>query len=151
MTKTGWFWLLAAVVIVAGIFIWMTHSASVAPTQQTGTDATQTTGPAPMTATVAYDGNSFTPASVTIAQGGTVNFVDSSGTMWVASDPHPVHDGYDGTTQQVHCAPGYTGPAPFDQCSAGGSFSFTFTKTGSWGYHDHRNESAGGTVVVVAQ
>ena len=69
----------------------------------------------------------------------------------MASDPHPIHNGYDGTTLQQHCAQGYTGPAPFDECSPGTSFSFTFAKVGSWGYHDHLEASIKGTVVVLAQ
>ena len=108
-----------------------------------------------MTAAVTYNGDNFSPSTVTIAEGGTVTFTDTdtgpNPQMWVASDPHPIHNGYDGTSLQQHCAPGYTGAAPFDECSSGTSFTFTFTKVGSWGYHDHLNESLGGTVVVVAQ
>ena len=103
-----------------------------------------------MSVTVTYDGASFSPASVTIKQGGTVNFVDESGNpMWLASNPHPAHSGYDGTSRQTHCAAGYVGPKPFDECSSGTNFSFMFGKIGSWGYHDHFNSSANGTVVVV--
>lgn len=105
----------------------------------------------PTSVTITFNGSSYSPANVTIAQGGTVTFTSTAGPMWVASDPHPVHNGYDGTTQQQHCAPSYTGPAPFDQCRASGSFSFTFNKVGTWGYHDHLNESAGGKITVVAQ
>ncbi len=98
--------------------------------------------------TVTYDGISFTPAQVTIPVGGGVTWIDNSSQMWIASNPHPVHTGYDGTSRDQHCAAGYTGPAPFDQCAAGSNFSFTFTKAGSWGYHDHLNHVAQGTVVV---
>jgi hypothetical protein len=45
-----------------------------------------------------------------------------------------------------HC-PDTTGTA-FDQCSAGTSYAFTFGKIGSWGYHNHLNHGATGTVVV---
>lgn len=101
-----------------------------------------------MTATVTYDGSTFSPATVTIAKGSTITWTDTSGTMWVASNPHPIHSGYDGTTRDQHCAAGYSGSAPFDECSAGSTFSFTFNKTGSWGYHDHLNHGATGTIVV---
>ncbi len=102
-----------------------------------------------MTATVTYSGHGFSPSTVTIAKGGTVTFVNqSSNKMWVASDPHPTHQGYDGTTRSQHCAQGYTGAKPFDQCSTGNSFTFTFTKTGSWGYHNHDLHQDTGTVVV---
>jgi plastocyanin len=108
-----------------------------------------------MSATITYGPNGFSPANVTVAEGGTVTWVNESGTdMWVASDPHPLHDGYDGTPRSQHCAANYTGPAPFDSCKvtqSNDSFSFVFTKTGSWGYHDHFQEDNGGTVTVVAR
>lgn len=103
----------------------------------------------PTTVMVTYDGSSFSPSTVTIHQGDTVMWMDNGNQpMEVASDPHPVHNGYDGTTRQTHCAAGYSGPAPFDECAPGTQFSFTFTKTGSWGYHNHLDQSQGGTVVV---
>lgn len=68
--------------------------------------------------------------------------------MWVASAMHPAHTGYDDTSKDQHCADGYAGAAPFDQCGSGASYSFTFAKSGTWGYHDHRNASAHGTIIV---
>lgn len=112
------------------------------------TNTSVTTGTAPMSATVTYDGTTFSPASVTIAKGGTVTFTDTAGSMWLASNPHPAHTGYDGTSRTTHCAAGYTGPKPLDECASGTSFSFTFGKTGSFGYHDHLNSNAHGTVIV---
>ena len=104
---------------------------------------------APMMATVSYNGSAFSPDTVTIAKGGTVTFTDTAGaTMWVASGMHPAHSGYDSTTLSAHCAAGYAGAAPFDQCEAGASYSFTFDKVGSWGYHDHKNSSAFGKIIV---
>lgn len=98
--------------------------------------------------TVTYNGSSFSPSSVTIQKGGTVNFVSASGNMWVASDVHPSHTDYDGTSRSVHCAAGYSGPAPFDQCAPGSSYAFTFTKSGTYTYHNHMNAGATGTVIV---
>ncbi len=167
MTKTGWFVVVIIIVVAAVALLWWNSASAPAldqgaativpsettqtPVDTTGTTTTSTppTG-APMTATVSYDGNSFSPSQVTIAMGGTVTFTDTSGKMWLASNPHPVHDGYDGTTRSTHCAAGYSGPAPFDECSGGSSFSFTFTKVGMWGYHDHMNTGAQGVVNVVA-
>lgn len=104
-----------------------------------------------MSAAVTFDGSSFSPASVTIAQGGTITWTSTAGPLWVASDPHPIHNGYDGTTMQQHCASGYTGATPFDQCTGGTTYSFTFNKVGTWGYHDHLEASIMGSVTVVAQ
>jgi plastocyanin len=104
----------------------------------------------PTAATVALTSSGFSPKSVTIKKGGTVTWVNqTSGDMWIGSAPHPTHTGYDGTTQQQHCAPGYAGPAPFDECKEADTFSFTFDKVGSWNYHNHENASLFGTVVVV--
>ncbi len=102
---------------------------------------------APMSATVTYTAQGFSPKSVTVAKGGTVTFVNQSGErMWVASDPHPTHQGYAGTTRAQHC-PDTAGVA-FDQCTSGDSYSFMFTKSGTWGYHNHANAGDFGTVIV---
>lgn len=154
-----------AIIIIAGAVWYFAQPTNTgAPAQNTTATSTQSAGGAdatagaavsasvstgaPMSATVTYNGSSFSPASVTVAKGGTVTFVDQSGQMWIASNPHPVHTGYDGTSASQHCAVGYAGPKPLDMCAPGSSFSFTFDKTGSWGYHDHLNHSSGGTVVV---
>jgi plastocyanin len=109
-----------------------------------------TTGSIPTSATVIYSASGFSPASVTIKKGGTVTFINQGGgPMSVASNQHPSHSVYDGTSRAQHCAVGYTGAAPFDQCSVGTSFSFTFTKVGVWGYHNHMGTQDTGTVTVV--
>ena len=154
------------IIVVGGVFFWMSKSnAPMAPiTDETPVPAVSATdtmastsgtavpstpvAPAAKSVTVSYDGNIFSPASITVSKGDTVVFTDTAGSMWVASDPHPQHSGYDGTSLSEHCAPGHKGAAPFDQCSAGPSFTFTFNKSGSWGYHDHFNHDAKGTVVV---
>jgi plastocyanin len=173
MSRTGWIWAAVIVVllVIGAIFLMKpaapattTTGNTVTTTDQTtpGTntssdttlggsvDATVNTGATGgKTVTVNYNGTSFSPASITVAKGDTVNFVMSGGSgMWLASNPHPSHTGYDGTSRATHCAPGYTGAKPFDECSMGTSFAFTFDKTGTFGYHDHMNESAHGTVVV---
>lgn len=170
--------IIVVILLVAGGAWWYMSSGTSAPVtapQQavtgTSTTSTNTTGAntgagspgsagsmpmtgssAPMQATVTYTDQGFSPQNVTVMQGGTVTFVNqSSHQMWIASNPHPVHTGYDGTSVSQHCAAGYSGPAPFDECTAvnaGGSFSFTFNKTGSWGYHNHALHSDTGTVTV---
>jgi len=144
-----------AVVVIAGAVWWLMSQPAAAPQANTNTQAPaavadNTTPAAPMSATVTYGANGFSPSTVTVAKGGTVTFVAAAGAdeMWIASNPHPIHNAYDGTTLSQHCAQGYSGPAPFDQCSAGTSFSFTFNQAGTWGYHNHGNHSDTGTVVV---
>ncbi len=89
----------------------------------------------------------FSPAVITVKQGQTVTFLDNDGSgMWVASDDHPTHAKYAGTPMKEHC-PDASG-LKFDQCSKGVSYSFTFQKTGTWGFHNHEHPEAKGTITV---
>ena len=105
---------------------------------------TQTTG-----ATVRYTASGFTPETVTISAGQKVTFInDTSGPMWVGADEHPTHTEFDGTDRATHCSGSYTGPTPFDQCQNGSTYTFVFTKAGTFEYHNHSAAQAGGTVIV---
>jgi plastocyanin len=78
----------------------------------------------------------FIPSTLTIKVGDTVTFVNKdSKPHWPASDPHPTHTNY----------PGFDALRPL---KTGESYSFTFTKQGAWGYHDHLNPSLRGTIIV---
>lgn len=101
----------------------------------------------PQETTVTYTTSGFSPATVTVDSGTTVTFVNESGrAMWVASGVHPTHSVYDGTSLSQHC------PDPdnssFDQCAAGNTYSFTFDRAGTWGYHNHQGPQHTGTVIV---
>jgi plastocyanin len=156
MKTSTMFWIFFVVLILlgAGWYVWSNNSYAPATQISTTTNANTTAHPnaatssASMSAMVMYDGTSFSPTSVTIARGGTVTWMDTSGTMLIASDPQPLNNGYDETTQSQHCVAGYTGPTPFDACTPGTQFTFTFDKTGSWSYHDAFNGVVGGTVIV---
>jgi plastocyanin len=121
------------------------------PAVSPASDNPTASGPGDVT-TVTLTDKGFSPASVTIKAGQSVMFAnDSSGQMWVASGMHPTHTAYDGNNLSTHCAANYSGTAPFDQCSASGSgtnYTFTFTKPGTWKYHNHLNASQFGTIVV---
>jgi plastocyanin len=114
-----------------------TTKKSVPPVRQTNIVAPEVTpAPAGQTVTVTYTGGSFSPNPITIKKGYTVMFVNKGDyQMWIASDPHPSHTNNPG----------------FDEKGAvgkDGSYSFTFTKVGTWGYHNHLNHSQTGTVIV---
>jgi len=165
--KTVGIIVLVIVVLLGG---WWLMSGSSSTTNTTTTTVTEennnttpsttgstTTSPKPTGTTAAktvitYTDNGFSPKNVTVPLGGTVTFVNqSSHGMWVASDVHPTHTDYDGTTKNAHCAAGYTGPIPFDECKpdgAGASYTFTFTKAGSITYHNHVFASDTGTITV---
>ena len=100
-------------------------------------------------ATVRYQNGQFTPQTVTVQQGDTVEFISPDDEdMWVGSDDHPTHTQYAGTTVSQHCQDGDEISRAFDQCSVGDTYTFTFEQTGEWDYHNHVNASAGGTIVV---
>lgn len=97
--------------------------------------------------TVRYTDNGFSPESMTVPVGTTVTWINqSSGEMWVGSDEHPSHTNYSGTSRSEHCPD--TDNSNFDQCARGNTFSFTFTKAGSWDYHNHVGSEDRGTIVV---
>ncbi|MBI5645006.1 hypothetical protein HY970_02800 [Candidatus Kaiserbacteria bacterium] len=160
MRSSAWVWIVILIIVIGGgIWWWMANAQTPAVNQNTNAPATSTsvtvstttstsTSNAPMTATVTYNGTSFSPSAVTIKKGGTVSWRNSgSGQMWVASAQHPTHTVYDGTSRTEHC-PNASNTA-FDQCAGGSSYSFTFNKVGTWNYHDHLNSSAFGSVKVV--
>lgn len=108
-----------------------------APESVTGTGASGVDKGGVATRTVVtYSDTGFAPASVSVKVGSIVSFVnESNGPMWVASDPHPVH----------------TLLSSFDELTSvekGGTYEYTFTKVGTWTYHNHLKSSAKGTVVV---
>lgn len=99
--------------------------------------------------TVYLTESGFQPQDLTIQQGETVTWINNASTdMWVASDQHPSHTNYAGSTLYQHCQMGDQTEAAFDQCSSGEEFSFTFEKTGEWTYHNHDRAGQIGTVTV---
>ena len=85
--------------------------------------------------TITFDGNSFSPAKLTVTSGTTITIKNaSSEDMQFDSDPHPIH----------------TGDADLNvgAVAAGESMTFTVKKTGTFGYHDHLDPSITGTIVV---
>lgn len=81
------------------------------------------------TVTVTYTDGGFSPQSIEIAKGSTVNFVNKSSIpIWVASDPHPQHTDY----------PEFDTPMAIGRLpEMGDDFIFTFDKAGIWKYHSH--------------
>lgn len=98
---------------------------------------------------VYYTDSGFQPQEITVQQGDSVTWINNASTnMWVGSDRHPTHTNYAGSSLSEHCQNGDQNEAAFDQCSSGDRFSFTFEKTGEWGYHNHLNAGNRGTITV---
>lgn len=85
---------------------------------------------------VFYTDKGFSPSSLEIKAGETVQFVNnSSGGMWAASGPHPDHTAY----------PEFD---PKRNIPSGEIYEFTFTRIGEWKYHNHTKAGMYGTVIV---
>jgi plastocyanin len=124
--------------LIAASAFFLAGCGSTSATTPTPTD---TTGAASNpTATTASSGNAtivsvqnfnFSPASITIKAGTTVEWDGKSGDHEVKND--------DGSTVT------YDGPVP-----TGGKFTFTFTKAGTYTYHCAIHPSMHGTVIVTS-
>jgi plastocyanin len=102
-----------------------------------------TTKPLPVTPvtsedrfTVRYNPTGFSPKVIEIKLGEAIKFVNNNNqAMWVASNDHPTHTLYPG----------------FDEGKSvgkNGTFIFTFTEAGTWGYHNHNKPGDTGTIIV---
>lgn len=129
-----------------------TASPSAAPVAKPTTGTTpkpQANLSLPYTATVVYTGTRFVPDEVVIIEGGTIRFYNqSTEKMWIASDNHPTHDRYP-VKSETSCSGN-----SFDACASvsnGGAWTFAFTETGTWGFHNHVRAQDGGDVVVMTK
>ncbi len=86
--------------------------------------------------TVSHTKSGFFPKTLTIKKGDTVRFVNNSDeSMWVTSNP-------DTTLSDI---------SEFDSKKSYESnsiFTYTFTKIGTWNYHNRENSSVEGTIIV---
>ena len=143
MNKSIWGVLGVLIVIVLGAYFVSQNNQVVAPTTPTATEiptaTTSTESAEPKTTEsmmLTYSDSGFTPTSLTVKVGDTVTFKNgSTKQMWVASAPHPIHSAYPEFDAKAGSA-------------MGESYMFTFTKTGSWKYHNHLNPSNTGTIIV---
>lgn len=100
---------------------------------QTNTSTGQNTISQPKTLSVNIQNNLMPMVSINV--GDTVKWTNMDTTAHtVASNPHPTHTDL----------PGFVSGS----IAKNASYSYTFTKAGTWGYHDHLNPSLKGSVVV---
>jgi plastocyanin len=77
----------------------------------------------------------FSPSTVTVKAGTVVTWTNSSGRdVRIASDPHPTHTALPELDSST--------------LATGGTYSFTFTRVGTWGYHDHLGPTLEGVIIV---
>lgn len=109
-------------------------SRSTQSSQQTGQPANNSQKQA--AAVIEYNDTGFSPQNVTIKSGEVVEFKNvSSGGMWIASAPHPLHTDY----------PEFDAKKEYKK---GESYFFTFEKTGTWKFHNHLDPTRFGSVTV---
>jgi len=147
-----------ALVVVGGYFLISSRAAapSIENTDAVQSETSQTeeepVGDNEYAALITYTDGGFSPETTTIRVGETVRFVNNAGAgMWVGADEHPTHTEYDGTSTREHCVDGAATGGAFDMCrrAAPGEFwEFTFTKAGTFDFHNHAQAVHGGTVVV---
>lgn len=86
--------------------------------------------------TIVLTQNGFQPSELTIVVGDTVTFKNKTGkAFWPASDTHPTHTAY----------PDFDPKKPVE---ANDTWSFTFTESGVYGFHDHLYSTYEGTIYV---
>ncbi len=119
-------------------------TASPTPALLVSPESTASSSPVSSNGIITYTDSGYSPSTITIKKGGTVTWKNkSSGGMWTASNPHPIHTGYPKSGGCINSA--------FDECKSGPSgaeWSFTFTYTGTWGYHNHLNPAHTGQIIV---
>lgn len=98
--------------------------------QPTTTDSTKT--PA---ATITYSDSGFSPSKTTVKSGDVVKVVNNSTrALEFSSDPHPVHTKDTDLNQQT--------------LRPGESQTFSVTKKGTFGFHDHLDATKTGTITI---
>lgn len=109
------------------------QAASTTPSNSTTNNTTGST--TSEEATITYSNDGFSPSTLTVKSGTRITIKNTSDhDMQFDSDPHPVHTA--DTELNV------------DMVGAGQTATFTVTKKGTFGYHNHLNPNQTGTIVV---
>ena len=135
MRKSGLAVILAVILLIAVVVIALAHKTSSPAnqygSQNNGSSSSSNSNNQPATGTINIRDMMFTPSQITVTKGGTVT--------WTNNDTvtHTVEDDLSNVG----------GPSSGD-IPAGGKYSFTFNKTGSFQYHCRIHPSMRGTIVV---
>lgn len=127
---------------VGGFFLFRGNSTPTTPTTTTpstssdsSSSSTENTTDKQVAATITYTGGGFSPSSITVKSGDIVAIKNSSSNaLQFDSDPHPTHtDDPDLNVGSVE---------------TGQTVTFTVTKKGTFGYHNHFSPNDKGTITV---
>ncbi|MBC7764688.1 cupredoxin domain-containing protein [Microbacteriaceae bacterium] len=115
----------------------VTPAPALTTAEETTAPATDTsaTTPASTGTTISFTDSGFSPTSYTAKAGSTITIKNNSKmNLEFSSDDHPAH------TKNTELNMGTQKP--------GESVTFTVTKAGTWGFHDHLHDEYTGTLVV---
>ncbi len=137
-TKAKFLTVVIVLVVVGGgalYYAWKKGVDKTASSVTTTNTENNTDNTAPVAASISYDGNGFSPDSITVKSGDKVTIKnDSQNDLNFKSNPHPIHT--DNTELNV------------GEVAPGESKTFTVTKVGTWGYHNHLSQTQQGTIIV---
>lgn len=120
-------------VIIIGLVLWKSYKQTNHPTNKT---ALNQRAPLPKEVTVTLSKIGFSPSTVTINVGSAIRWVNKSGSQeTVNSDNYP--------TNQLHKE------LNFGVFNNGSSVVYTFTKLGTYGYHNQFHHEQEGKVIVI--
>lgn len=119
----------ALLVIGAGVYFMVQQNST---TPQSSSPAADTQEVA---ATITYTDSGYAPETITVKSGQTIAIKNESSTQTqFDSDPHPIHT----TNAELNV----------EIIEPGEVKTFTVTKTGTFGYHNHLNPSQTGTIII---
>jgi|SRR5579862_5931730 len=122
--------LIIAVVIVGAVWAHSSNNNNSPPQSNSGASSSNP-GNQPSSGTINIRDMMFTPSQITVAKGGSVTWTNNDTISHAVVDDLSNVGGPD------------SGSIP-----PGGTYSFTFNKTGSFQYHDPGHTSMRGTIVV---
>lgn len=135
--RNKWIIGIIAIVVLAGGFFLLSKGSSPSSTPETSTPTPEATEEAATNEqnVITLTQRGFSPMVLTIKAGVTVTWENKSGKVaTINSDPHPAHTNY--------------APLNLDNLPDGGNLSLTFSKPGTYGYHNHLNPSLTGVIIV---
>lgn len=131
MRRTGWLIVLIIILIAAAVIGLATHKSTNPQPASNPPSNTSTSSNLPASGAINIRNMMFIPSQISVAKGGTVTWTNNDSTTHTVIDDLSNVDG----PHSGDIAPGAT-------------YSFTFTKTGSFQYHDSLHTSMRGTIVV---
>ena len=133
MNKKALWTVIAAIIVIGGaigVYALMQQKNAGAPSSRVMSDSNKVAA-----ATITYSDSGFSPNKTTVKSGDAVAIKNtSSHAMQLDSNPHPVH------TDDTELNIGTVSP--------GQTITFTVTKKGTFGFHNHLNPSDTGTIVI---